>query len=145
MDGYKFPLQKLLDMRASKETESEREFVEAQRQKRLTEEKLESLKDSYKRFNVEKAEDNLVTRRIKENYLSALTNNIADSKRELVKKMEHVEDRREDLRQRQIDRKTVETLKDKRYETFKKEQEDKERKTNDEFALYSYIRNIERR
>jgi flagellar protein FliJ len=144
MGDYKFPLQKLLDIRLSKEDESKRNFMEAQRQKRLAEEKLEELKDSYKKYNVENVEDDILTRRIKDNYLRALNSNIDNTKVDITIKGEHVELHREDLKQKQIDRKTVETLKEKRHEIFKKEQDDKERKTNDEFALYSYIRKIER-
>jgi flagellar FliJ protein len=49
------------------------------------------------------------------------------------------------LKQKQIERKTVETLKDKQLKAFIKEQELIEQKSNDEFALYGFIRNIERR
>lgn len=144
MDGYKFPLQKLLDIRLNKEDESKRDFMEAQRQKIIAEEKLEDLKNNYKKYNVENTEDNIILRRIKDNYLTALSQNMVDTKKDILNKADHVEVRREDLKQKQIDRKTVETLKEKRHSIFIEEQEAKERKSNDEFALYSYIRKIER-
>lgn len=144
MKGYKFPLQKLLDMRIEKEDESKRSFMEAQRQRALAEEKLNSLNDNYNRFNSFNQEDDIIKRKLRDNYLIALRQNIEHSKHELQKKTESVDLHREDLKQKQIDRKTVEKLKEKRLDAFKKEMEEKERKANDEFALYSYIRKIER-
>lgn len=145
MAGYKFPLQKLLDIRVDKEEESKRSFMEALRQKKLAEEKLEELKAIYQKFNVENKEDDIVRRRIKNNYLIALTKNIDTAKQEIEKRIEHVNYKREELKKSQVERKTVETLKEKRQALFIQEQDDKERKSNDEFALYSYIRNNERR
>jgi flagellar FliJ protein len=128
-----------------KEDESKRNFMEAERQRVITEEKLKQLKESYTKFNVLNNETDIVTRKIKENYLKALRQNITDSKHELTKRAEAVEKERENLRLRQMERKTVEALKEKRQTAFYKELDDKERKANDEFALYSYIRNTERR
>jgi flagellar protein FliJ len=145
MSGYKFPLQKLLDMRIDKEEESKRNFTEAQRQKNLEEEKLNKLKADYNKFNIENAEDDIVKRRIKESYLTMLKQHMIESSRELKRLIEILEQKRLDMAQKQIDRKTVETLKDKRIEAFNREQDDIERKTNDEFALYSHIRKLERR
>ena len=53
-----------------------------------------------------------------------------------------MEARRSDLKQRQIDRKIVETLKDKQYTAFLKEQDRIEQINNDEFALYAYMRHM---
>lgn len=145
MAGYKFPLQKLLDIRVDKEEESKRSFMEALRQKKLAEEKLEELKAIYQKFNVENKEDDIVRRRIKNNYLIALTKNIDTAKQEIEKRIEHVNYKREELKKSQVERKTVETLKEKRQALFIQEQDDKERKSNDEFALYSYIRKSEGR
>jgi flagellar protein FliJ len=144
MEEYKFPLQKLLDIRMIKEDESKRNFTEAQNQKRLAEEKLEELKENHKKFNVENHKDDIVIRKIKNNYITALNQHIVNSTQELDRRIENVEIQREDLKQRQIDRKTVETLKEKRQEIFQREIDDKERKSNDEFALYSYMRKHER-
>jgi flagellar protein FliJ len=145
MAQYKFPLQKLLNIRISKEDESVRNFHESLRQRSLTEEKLNNLKDDYKKHRGHKNEDTIVERKIKNNYINALNKNIDQTKHELIKRTEYVELTREDLKQKQIDRKTVEILKEKRQEIFNKEEEEKERKANDEFALYSYLRRLERR
>ena len=132
-------------MRMDKEEESKRAFMEAQRQKNLEEAKLNKLKADYDRFNIENTEDDIVKRRIKENYLTMLKRQMIDSKEELQRRIEILEKKRLDMAQKQIDRKTVETLKDKRIETFNKEQDDIETKANDEFALYAHIRKLERR
>lgn len=145
MEQYRFPLQKLLDIRINKEDESVRNFLESQRQRNLTEERLNSLKDDYIKHRAHKNEDTVIERKIKNNYINALNKNIVQTNHELIKKTENVEIKREDLKQKQIDRKTVETLKEKRRDIFNKEEEAKERKANDEFALYSYIRKQEGR
>jgi flagellar FliJ protein len=144
MEGYKFPLQKLLDIRIIKEDESKRDFMEAQGHKKIAEEKLAELKSNHRKFNVENKEEDIVTRKIRNSYITALNNHIIESTKELARRIEKVDMQREDLKQKQIDRKTVETLKEKRQELFKKEIDDKERKSNDEFALYSYMRKHER-
>lgn len=145
MEGYKFPLQKLLDMRIDKEDESKRNFMEAERQKAVVEQKLDTLNENYKRFNIEKVGCTIIERKIKDNYLNALKKNINETKQDLDKRIENVEIKRTDLMQKQVERKTVEKLKEKRLEAFVKEIEDKERRINDEFALYSYMRKFERR
>ncbi|MCS4522291.1 flagellar export protein FliJ [Clostridium botulinum] len=56
-----------------------------------------------------------------------------------------VEERREELKTKQVERKTVEILKEKDKLAFEKEQNMIEQRNNDEFALYAFIRNAERR
>lgn len=145
MEQYRFPLQKLLDIRIDKEDVCKRDFVEAQRQKRIAEEKLNILKGDYKKHNVNKDNESIVAKKIKNKYLNALNNGIIEAKDYLIEKTEVVEINRENLKHRQIERKTVEILKEKRVDDFNKEQERIEQKTNDEFALYAHIRKIERR
>jgi len=74
----------------------------------------------------------------------ALTQGIDQTERELVDKSKQVDYKREIVKQKTVDRKTVELLKDKKFQTFKQEQDRIERVSNDEFALYSYFRNSER-
>lgn len=145
MMGFNFKLQKLLDIRVSKEEESKRAFREAQLQKSKTEEKLKGLKDNYSKYNVINKNETLVQQKIKKNYLNALNINIDETSKELENKVFILEEKRVDLKKKQIDRKTVEILKEKKLENFIKEQDRIEQINNDEFALYSYIRNAERR
>lgn len=69
---------------------------------------------------------------------------IEEKKKELKKKEQEVFFKREDAKKSQIERKTVEKLKEKEYENFKKEQERLETVFNDEMALYGHIRKLER-
>lgn len=142
---YKFRLQKLLDIRLDKEEEGKRNFKEAQRQKNIVEEKLDNLKGTYKKYKEDTREQSVVERKLKHMYLNALNNTIDETKVELKSRISTLEDKRQDLKNRQIERKTVESLKEKQQLAFNKEQQLIEQKNNDEFALYGFIRNLERR
>src|SRR6202521_1648604 len=140
MNGYKFRLQKLLDIRIDKEEESKIKFKEAQVQKENTEVKLINLKETYE--NARKAENasSLIERKIKSNYLNAVNCSIDNTKEELHKNVLILEEQRFELQKKQVERKTVQTLKDNKAIIFFKEQEMIEQKANDEFALYGFIR-----
>jgi len=144
MSNYKFKLQKLLDIRMDKEEESKRAFREAQREKDLVQQRLEALNDNYKKYSGINSNCTLIEQKIKLNYLHALSENIAVTEVELVDRNEFLETKREDLKQKQIERKTVEVLKEKKKMEFMREQDFIEQKTNDEFALYGFIRARER-
>ena len=138
--GYKFSLQKLLEIRGEKEEESKRLFTESQRQKQITENELNNMRDSYDKYKGIRPGEDVIYQKIKRNYLLALE--IKSKEKELVVKSREVEVRRIDLKQRQVDRKIVETLKEKQYRAFIKEQDRIEQINNDEFALYAYMRNL---
>ena len=61
--------------------------------------------------------------------------------KDLVIKNKELEIRRKDLIKKQIDRKTVDILKERQYKEFIKEENRKEQILIDELALYAYIRN----
>lgn len=140
--GYKFSLQKLLEIREEKEEESKRLFTESQRQKQITENELSNMRESYDKYKGIRPDEDVIYQKIKRNYLLALESGIKSKERELVIKSREVEVRRSDLKQRQVDRKIVETLKEKQYRAFIKEQDRIEQINNDEFALYAYMRNL---
>lgn len=131
-------------MRADKEEESKRLFKEAQLEREGAEQKLNSLKNDYNKYRTSESK-NLVEQKLKHMYLNALNLSIVEADAALKQKNEKLEERREQLKQKQIERKTVETLKDKQFKAFAKEQELIEQKTNDEFALYGFLRARERR
>lgn len=141
--GYKFSLQKLLEIRGEKEEESKRLFTESQRQKQITENELNNMRDSYDKYKGIRPGEDVIYQKIKRNYLLALESGIKSKEKELVVKSREVEVRRIDLKQRQVDRKIVETLKEKQYRAFIKEQDRIEQINNDEFALYAYMRNLD--
>lgn len=142
---FKFRLQKLLDIRKDKEEESKRVFKIAKQEKELTEDKLSALKEDYSRYNKCDSDESLAMRKLKNIYLNALDTTISETNIELQTKIIELDEKREALKQRQIDRKTVEILKENQRQAFLKEQQSIEQKTNDEFALYGFLRLHERR
>ncbi|MDF2882601.1 MAG: flagellar export protein FliJ [Clostridiaceae bacterium] len=145
MEQYNFRLQKLLDIRINSEEKCKNEFTLAQIEKQKVEEKLDSLKDNYDKYKSVSSNDSVFYQKIKHNYLNALSFSIEEIASEVEQKSKVVEAKRDDLKEKQIERKTVETLKEKGKTAFIKEQNLKEQKQNDEFALYGYIRNHGRR
>ncbi|KEJ02769.1 flagellar biosynthesis protein FliJ [Clostridium botulinum A2B3 87] len=145
MKGYSFRLQKLLDIREKKEEESKMKFKQAQMEKNHTEEKLFKLKNNYSKYSNINLNDSILEKKIRHSYLNSLNFCINETTNELKQKLKIVEERREELKTKQVERKTVEILKEKDKLAFEKEQNMIEQKNNDEFALYAFIRNAERR
>jgi len=138
---FKFRLDKLLEIRIDKEEECKRVFNDIQRQKKQIEDKLDDLCDNYEKYKGIKPNEDVVYQKLKRYYLQGLQNGITETEKQLVKKEEEVEVKRCELKQKQIERKTVETLKDKKYASYIKEENRVEQITIDEIALYSYMRN----
>lgn len=138
---YKFRLQKLLDIRKDIEEKSKLKFKEAQREKNMVEEELSNLKENYKIHRNIDAYESVIQQKIKQNYLNALNLAIDETTVVLKDKDKILEQKREELKQCQVEKKTVEILKEKQKSAFLKEQNLIEQKTNDEFALYAFIRN----
>lgn len=143
-NGFKFGLQKVLEIREDKEEESKRKFTQSQREKQITENELNNLKNSYDKYNGIKPGEDVIYQKIKRNYLMALETGIKTKEKELILKERQVEFRRDELKKDQISRKTVEILKDNQLKSYMKEQERIEQINNDEIALYTYMRNSER-
>lgn len=138
---FKFSLDKLLEMRIEKEEESKRLFTESQAQKNLIEKNLQNLKESYNKYKGIKPGEDVIYQKLKRYYLRGLQTGIKTTEKQLEKKIEEVEEKRKDVKQKQIDRKTVETLRDKKYSEYMKEQDRIEQITIDELGLYGFIRN----
>lgn len=139
-ERFKFRLDKLLEIRMQKEEESKREFNETQRQKKFIENKLQELNDNYDKYKGIKPNEDVVYQKLKRYYLKGLQTGIKETEKDLHKKSIEVENKRRELKEKQIDRKIVETLKEKKYESYVKEQNRVEQITIDEIALYSYMR-----
>ncbi|MGL6105060.1 flagellar export protein FliJ [Romboutsia sp.] len=137
----KFKLQKLLDIRIKNEEESKVFFVQAKNKKRKVEENLKTLEVNYEKYcDISQVED-VITQKITINYLSSLTQSIKSTNAQLKKEEIKVSEAKEDLLGKQIQRKSLEILKENVLQRVKKEEERIEQITNDEFALYSFIRN----
>ncbi|MDW8799659.1 flagellar export protein FliJ [Clostridium sp. A1-XYC3] len=143
MQHYRFRLQKLLDIRIDKEEESKRIFKDAQSEKLKVEEKLNILKENYNKYRELNGSESPIERKIKHVYLNAISHSISEVSEELKRKSQVLEEKRLELNEKQIDRKTVESLKEKQKAEFLKEQDLIEQRMNDEFALYAFIRNQE--
>ena len=144
MEYFKFRLQKLLDIRVEKENKCIIDFKEAQVAKETVIIKLENLQSECKKYENFNKEDSVISRKIQLNYLNAVNASIEDTNIELTSKNENLEKKREILTEKRLERKTVAILKEKQQEAFIKEQNLIEQKSNDEFALYSFIRRRER-
>lgn len=143
MGKYKFKLQKLLDIRINKEEESKREFQQAKRESLKVKEKLDLLRANYEKYDDISDFKSIIEQKITHNYLKSLIYSIDKAKTELKDKEKVVEIKRNELQKRQVDRKTVDILKEKQEAAFIKEQNRMEQKANDEFALYGFIRNVQ--
>jgi flagellar FliJ protein len=143
--AFKFSLQTLLNIREKEEEKREQEFTVATQEKIKVEEKIDDLKNKYEKNRYSRGKENVIMMKMRNEHSTFLSNEITNQKIELKKKNEILEDKRKSLLKSQKDRKTVETLRDKKYEEFIKDENKKEQNANDEFALYGFIRNIERR
>lgn len=137
----KFKLQKLLDIREKDEEESKLQYTQAQNKKRVVENNLKNLEGSYKKYSDISNICDVVTQKVTINYLSSLSQSIKETSNQLEKEIISTSKAKEDFIQKQIKRKTLEKLKENEIKRIKEEEERIEQITNDEFALYAYIRN----
>ena len=140
-ERFKFGLDKLLEIRKEKEEESKRLFTESQREKKKIEEKLEELNESYHKYKGITPNEDIVYQKLKRYYIQGVQSGIKSTEKDLGLKNQEIDKRRRDLTVKQMERKTVETLKDKKYEAYVKEQDRVEQINFDELALYAYVRN----
>lgn len=140
MSNFKFKLQKLLDIRVNEEEESKLFYSKAQNQKNIVENKLHELENNYKKYSdISRAKD-AISQKITMNYLSYLNTTIKDTEKELEAKEIELEKAKKDFIDKRIKRRSLEVLKENKILEIKKEEERLEQISNDEFALYGYIR-----
>ena len=140
MSKYKFKLQKLLDIRINEEEESKLLYSQAQNNKNIVENKLIELENNYKKYSDISIAKDTITQKITMNYLTHLNTHIKDTTKELQAKEIELEKAKKDFIDKRIKRKSLEVLKENQFLEMKKEEERLEQISNDEFALYSYIR-----
>ena len=140
MENFKFRLQRVLDIKIKNEEESKIKYSKAQNEKRVVEKELDDLKQMYKKYENEIDVEDHISRIITFNYLNSLSNNINIKSNELSKKEELLNEARVDLLNKQIERKSLEKLKENKFNLHKKKEELKEPATNDEFGMYSFLR-----
>ena len=140
-ERFKFGLDKLLEIRKAKEEESKRLFTESQREKRKIEEKLDGLKSNYNKYKGINPNEDVIYQKLKRYYLQGVQSGIKSTEKDLIIKNQEVDKKRKELTVKQMERKTVETLKDNKYAAYVKEQDRVEQINIDELALYAYVRN----
>lgn len=140
MSNFKFKLQKLLDIRVNEEEESKLFYSKAQNQKNIVENKLHELENNYKKYSDISREKDTISQKITMNYLSYLNTTIKDTEKELEAKEIELEKAKKDFIDKRIKRRSLEVLKENKILEIKKEEERLEQISNDEFALYGYIR-----
>lgn len=141
MTKYKFKLQKLLDIKIKEEEASKLEYTKAQNDKKILEENIKALNSDYKRYSNFNESEDTISRKIRSNYLYFITQTIEECSNMLVEKEKKVSEAKDNFIEKQINRKSLETLKENKLTKLRKEEERKEQIENDEFALYAYIRN----
>ena len=112
-NGFKFSLEKLLEMRKTREEEGKKLFNNSQQELQKSINKLNDLNDKYKQYNGIAAGETVIYQKLKKNYLIALNKGIEQTEIEIEKKQKEVDYRREQLKVRQIERKTVDILREK--------------------------------
>lgn len=138
---FNFRLEKVLDIRIKEEGISKARLKKSMELKNNSDIKLEKLETSYNKFNdFLNNEESIIEKKMRLNYLSMTRENITSTKYEIEKQVLQIEDDKEELRQKQINKKTVEILKEKQYDSFIQKESIIEQKNNDEFALYGFIR-----
>lgn len=140
MENFKFRLQKFLDIKVKNEEKSKIKYSKIQNEKRIVEEELKALKQNYKKYADEINIEDIVARKITSNYLNTLSNTINVKNNELIKKENLLVEVRLDLLNKQIEKKSLEKLKENKFKLHKKNEEQKEQATNDEFGMYSFLR-----
>lgn len=140
MGKFEFRLQKVLDIKVKSEEESKIRYSRAQNEKRIVEAELKSLEQNYNKYANEINIEDIVKRKITSNYLNSLSNTINVKSNELIKREDLLVEARLDLLNKQVERKSLEKLKENKFKLYKKTEEQKEQATNDEFGMYSFLR-----
>ena len=137
---FKFDLQKVLEIREDKEKESVRLFKDSQEAVINAESELRNLNEKYDEYKIIRKNESAAFQKIKRNYINSLAGVIKQKEKELLVKKNDLERRRRDLLEKQKEQKTVEIIKNKRYDQFIKEENRKDQVVLDELALYSYFK-----
>ena len=137
---FKFDLQKVLEIREDKEKESVRLFKDSQEAVINAESELRNLNEKYDEYKIIRKNESAAFQKIKRNYINSLAGVIKQKEKELLVKKNDLERRRRDLLEKQKQKKTVEIIKNKRYDQFIKEENRQEQVVLDELALYSYFK-----
>lgn len=139
--NFKFRLQKILEIREEEEEELKLKLGKVQVEVNRISNKIDDMKKEYKNYSFKKLDMDLISQKITKNYLYALEQSIDSEKKILKLRNEDLNETKEELKAKMIEKKSIEILKEKKYNDFLKVENIKEQIANDEFAMISYIRN----
>lgn len=145
MEAFNYKLQKVLDYKERIEEKKKEEFVKALKYKLAQEKELKhyiDTKNTSKDFiyDLKSSSDFQNFSR----YIEFLDKKIENAKYKLAKATEQLEVKKQELIKSTSDRKVLDKLKENARQDFEVENNRKEQKLNDDFALFSYAK-IERR
>lgn len=137
---FKFRLQNVLDLKIEEEENLKHIFSKIQNEKNKIKLELEDLKNKYNKYSNIKPDVDLITQKITRNYLYSIGKSIELKTSELNQKKIELENSKRQLIDKQIEKKSIEKLKEKRYEEFLEAEKIKEQLLLDEFSMINYIR-----
>lgn len=145
MEVFNYKLQKVLDYKERIEEKKKEEFVKALKYQLLQEKELKHYIDTKNNskdfiYDLKSSSDFQNFSR----YIEFLDKKIENAKYKLAKATEQLEVKKQELIKSTSDRKVLDKLKEKARQDFEVENNRKEQKLNDDFALFSYAK-IERR
>lgn len=145
MEAFNYKLQKVLDYKERIEEKKKEEFVKALKAQLAQERELQHFINTKDAVNNQVSE--LKTINDFQNfsrYIEFLDKKIENAKYKLAKATEQLEIKKQELIKSTSDRKVLDKLKEKARQDFEAENNRKEQKLNDDFALFSYVK-LERR
>lgn len=144
MEHFNYRLQNVLDFKLEIEDKKKKEFVQCLKIYMQEEKKLKDLIERKKEEESKKDLKNGADCISYARYINYLENAINIQHQNVKKSKEKLEKSKEELLKSTSDRKVLEKLKDKAFEEFMQLQNKKEQNLNDDYAIYSFIRNERR-
>lgn len=145
MEKFNYKLQNVLDYKIEVEEKKKRLFVKILKKYMMQEKKLNELKD--KKITAERGRNDIkngIDCISFSRYINYLEKTIESESQNLLKINEELEKAKCDFIKSASDRKILEKLKEIAKQEFEIEENKKEQKLNDDYALFSYVRNERR-
>lgn len=141
MARFRYKMQSILDIKEKLETKAKQDFAQANQRLMEEEEKLDALKrrkDAYLEEGIQIRLQVIDVRKIRENKMAVMKMDeyILQQSKEIAKAQKQVERARAALQQVMQERKVHEKLKEKAFQEFMKEEQQKENSQIDELTTY---------
>lgn len=142
--GFKFRLEKVLDLKIKKENEHMISHSKIINEKILIEKDIENLELQYETYSeLQHTEEDSFKRKVAYNYMNSIFQTI-QIKKDLLQVIEQrYKESLSVLLVLQSERKALESLKEKQYQKFLEELELEEEILNDEFSTQAYFRSLQ--